>query len=666
MHLVFDPTPRPVTFDRDGPLYPADPPPEPQQPALATPPARKIPPQQPRFFVIGDVHGHLTELIRLFERVHFDPKRDRALFLGDLVGRGPWSAHVVRFVRDMGSSVATCLLGNHELALIKAALRGDRAGRAHVQRVLNHASDANELVAWLRHQPLLAEISVSGHTWACVHAGLHPLRDLAWHRDLARHAEMILQGDDARALHALSEQDTNWESDCGPLGQARDILTRMRYVYGEGFLDYTATQRDAPPDTKPWFAWDDALWKPDVKGGGCVFGHWSALRGECPAQGVYHLDGGVGRAHGRLLALEIGDVKPHAIRRVSHTKHTPSRRMLTQHTPRFPRVRRGDVYLVGGHVRDLLLGMPPRSQHPDWVAVGTSEKDMFALGYKRMSPKMPVFQSPEGEIALARKEHKLSDGHRGFSFDIGPDITLEDDLKRRDLTIHSMAVAKDGTLIDPLGGLTDLSRRILRHNTPAFIEDPLRLYRTLRTWCLLMRHGFRLDPRTHDLLRAILSNADDLQSLATALIAREAQTARTGSWADLWAYALFDMGLPTKCGPTLGAYAARAPFDRRHLASLRWCHPGITIPLVPRKHAALLEAQRIWHHPIHGTLPVPAVRDWLARTDLDDPGLTKDMPDCDARPWVATAKAMQAQDEAERITATAARLAAVFQRQPPV
>ncbi|MDQ6679463.1 MAG: multifunctional CCA addition/repair protein, partial [Pseudomonadota bacterium] len=137
-------------------------------------------------------------------------------------------------------------------------------------------------------------------------------------------------------------------------------------------------------------------------------------------------------------------------------------------------------YVVGGAVRDELLGLPVSDR--DWVVVGSSPAQMRADGYMPVGADFPVFLHPESreEYALARTERKTDAGYHGFAFHAEPDVTLEADLQRRDLTINAMARAADGTLIDPWGGHRDLDARVLRHISPAFAEDPVRILRIAR------------------------------------------------------------------------------------------------------------------------------------------------------------------------------------------
>ena len=138
------------------------------------------------------------------------------------------------------------------------------------------------------------------------------------------------------------------------------------------------------------------------------------------------------------------------------------------------------AYLVGGAVRDRLLGRPVGDR--DWVVVGSSPEAMLAAGFQPVGQDFPVFLHPQTheEYALARTERKSGHGYHGFTFHTSPEVTLEEDLARRDLTINAIAQADDGTLIDPWGGQADLQARVLRHVSPAFAEDPVRILRLAR------------------------------------------------------------------------------------------------------------------------------------------------------------------------------------------
>jgi len=158
------------------------------------------------------------------------------------------------------------------------------------------------------------------------------------------------------------------------------------------------------------------------------------------------------------------------------------------------------IYLVGGAVRDALLGIGKADR--DYVVVGATVQEMLALGYQQVGRDFPVFLHPQSreEHALARTERKTGPGHTGFSFVADPTVTLEEDLARRDLTINAMARADDGSLIDPFNGSNDLEQRILRHVSPAFSEDPLRVLRVARFAARFAHLGFTIADSTMALM----------------------------------------------------------------------------------------------------------------------------------------------------------------------
>ncbi len=180
------------------------------------------------------------------------------------------------------------------------------------------------------------------------------------------------------------------------------------------------------------------------------------------------------------------------------------------------------TYAVGGSVRDELLGLAVQDR--DWVVVGATPEEMARRGFRPVGADFPVFLHPETheEYALARTERKTGPGYKGFTFHAAPEVTLEEDLRRRDLTINAMARAEDGTLVDPHGGKGDLERGVLRHVSEAFAEDPVRILRVAR---FSARFGFEVAPETMALMRRMVEagEADHLvpervwQELARAL-----------------------------------------------------------------------------------------------------------------------------------------------------
>ncbi|MBX6391875.1 MAG: multifunctional CCA tRNA nucleotidyl transferase/2'3'-cyclic phosphodiesterase/2'nucleotidase/phosphatase [Burkholderiales bacterium] len=163
------------------------------------------------------------------------------------------------------------------------------------------------------------------------------------------------------------------------------------------------------------------------------------------------------------------------------------------------------IYAVGGAVRDQLLGMPVKDR--DYVVVGATPEAMIARGFRPVGKDFPVFLHPETneEYALARTERKTGRGYTGFQFYAAPDVTLEQDLARRDLTINALAQDEHGNLIDPYGGLADLRAGILRHVSPAFVEDPVRILRVAR---FAARFGFSVAPETMALMRTMVDNGE--------------------------------------------------------------------------------------------------------------------------------------------------------------
>ncbi|GAB4360505.1 MAG: multifunctional CCA addition/repair protein [Immundisolibacter sp.] len=167
--------------------------------------------------------------------------------------------------------------------------------------------------------------------------------------------------------------------------------------------------------------------------------------------------------------------------------------------------RRFNTYLVGGAVRDRLLGLPVTDR--DYVVVGATPDDLLEAGFKPVGADFPVFLHPQTgeEYALARTERKTGRGYHGFAVSFSPDVTLEEDLQRRDLTINAMAQAADGSVIDPYGGQADLAARRLRHVSPAFAEDPVRILRLARFAARFHRLGFIVADDTQALMRRMVA-----------------------------------------------------------------------------------------------------------------------------------------------------------------
>ena len=183
------------------------------------------------------------------------------------------------------------------------------------------------------------------------------------------------------------------------------------------------------------------------------------------------------------------------------------------------------IYLVGGAVRDSLLGLEAGDR--DWVVVGATQQEMEAQGFKAVGRDFPVFLHPRTgeEYALARTERKSGRGYRGFVVDADPSVTLEQDLQRRDFTLNAIARDEEsGDLVDPCGGMRDIQARVLRHVGPAFVEDPLRVLRAARFMARFAPLGFTLAPETADLMREIAASGE-LEALVPERIWQELRKA---------------------------------------------------------------------------------------------------------------------------------------------
>ena len=209
-----------------------------------------------------------------------------------------------------------------------------------------------------------------------------------------------------------------------------------------------------------------------------------------------------------------------------------------------------EIYLVGGAIRDRLLDLP--SGEKDWVVIHATSSEMKHLGYKQVGKSFPVFIHPETgeEYALARKEVKTGTGYHGFDFDANPDITLEEDLSRRDLTINAIAENKDGEIIDPFNGREDLSNRVLRHISEAFKEDPLRVLRIARFRAKLFNFGFNIADETKELVAKIVAS-DELSSLVPERVWVETEKALNESRFDQYFKTLIEFGAFDQIYPDL-------------------------------------------------------------------------------------------------------------------
>ena len=246
------------------------------------------------------------------------------------------------------------------------------------------------------------------------------------------------------------------------------------------------------------------------------------------------------------------------------------------------------VYLVGGAVRDELLGRPVAER--DWVVVGATPEEMLKAGFRQVGRDFPVFLHPDTneEHALARTERKTGPGYRGFELRYSPDVTLEEDLRRRDLTINAMARDADGTLIDPHDGRSDLEAKRLRHVSEAFNEDPVRILRVARFLARYQPLGFTVAPETLARMRAMAA-AGEADALVPERVWQETDRALGEPAPQAWLRVLHDCGALARIFPELEAlYGVPQP--------PQW-HPeidtGLHIELVLQVAAGLTADPRI-------------------------------------------------------------------------
>ncbi len=239
------------------------------------------------------------------------------------------------------------------------------------------------------------------------------------------------------------------------------------------------------------------------------------------------------------------------------------------------------VYLVGGAVRDRLLGRPVKER--DWVVVGASPEELERQGFVPVGREFPVFLHPDTheEHALARLERKVAPGYRGFTTQFSPDVTLEEDLRRRDLTINAMAETPAGDIVDPYGGRRDLEARLLRHVSESFIEDPVRVLRVARFAARYAQLGFRVAEETVALMRR-MTESGELTALVPERVWQETERALGESRPDVFFETLRECGALQVIFPELAAlYGVPQP--------PRW-HPeidtGVHVMLALRYSAA--------------------------------------------------------------------------------
>ncbi len=208
------------------------------------------------------------------------------------------------------------------------------------------------------------------------------------------------------------------------------------------------------------------------------------------------------------------------------------------------------IFEVGGAIRDELLGLPVKDR--DYVVVGATPEEMIEMGYRPVGRDFPVFLHPDTheEYALARTERKTARGYHGFEFHAAPDVTLEDDLARRDLTINAIARDEEGLLVDPYNGAEDLTAGILRHVGPAFAEDPVRILRVAR---FAARFGFDIAPETLDLAREMVRSGE-ADALVPERVWQEFSKGLMEERPSIMFEVLQETGALTKIAPELSAW----------------------------------------------------------------------------------------------------------------
>ncbi|CAI1748591.1 multifunctional CCA addition/repair protein [Serratia fonticola] len=292
-----------------------------------------------------------------------------------------------------------------------------------------------------------------------------------------------------------------------------------------------------------------------------------------------------------------------------------------------------NIYLVGGAVRDTLLNLPVVDH--DWVVVGATPADLSALGYQQVGKDFPVFLNPQTheEYALARTERKSGQGYTGFTCYAAPDVTLEEDLLRRDLTINAMARSDDGVLVDPYNGKADLDARLLRHVSDAFGEDPLRVLRVARFAARFASLGFTVAPETSALMQQ-MAESGELASLTAERVWKETEKALQSQSPQVYFQVLRDCGALKVLFPEINAlFGVPAP-EKWHPEIDTGVHTLMTLaiatqlsPEVDIRFSALchdlgkgLTPQELWpHHYGHGPAGVRLVEKLCQRLRVPNP-----------------------------------------------
>ncbi len=447
-------------------------------------------------YVVGDIQGCLKPLKKLLREVAFDPGKDVLWSVGDVVNRGPKCLKTLRFLYEMRDSLVM-VLGNHDLHLLAVAAGAKRPSRGDTLDEILEAPDRDDLLNWLRHRPLIHH----EYGYTLVHAGIPPQWSINDAIRRAGEVEDVLRGPDCTAFFRAmyGNEPALWSDDLEGMTRLRVItnyLTRMRYCTADGVLDLESKgplPNLGKQKVSAWFSHPQRKTANDK----ILFGHWASIEGKTDSDFAIGLD--TGCVWGGALSfycLETGQ----------WTRYDCSSGNCDSGPSRFARSKK--TYLVGGAVRDALLGYPVMER--DWVVVGARPQDLIEQGYKQVGKDFPVFLHPEtgDEYALARTERKQGHGYTGFAVNCSPQVTLEEDLLRRDLTINAMAQDSDGNIIDPYGGKRDIQAKLLRHVSEAFVEDPLRVLRTARFAARYAHLGFKVAPETVAVMAEIVGQGE--------------------------------------------------------------------------------------------------------------------------------------------------------------
>lgn len=274
-----------------------------------------------------------------------------------------------------------------------------------------------------------------------------------------------------------------------------------------------------------------------------------------------------------------------------------------------------EIYLVGGAVRDALLGLAVQDR--DYVVVGATAEAMLAAGFRQVGRDFPVFLHPDTgeEYALARTERKAGRGHRGFAFAFSPEVSLEEDLRRRDLTINAMAQDGSGKLIDPYGGQADLAARRLRHVSAAFVEDPLRVLRLLRFAARFAPLGFEIAEETWHLCCQMVASGE-LAELTAERVWQETESALQAAMPERYFQGLVEMKAMTVLTGVEVVHDWQAAANALSAAAARTQNPAARFALWTQGNAALISA-------LQKQLPLPKIySQWLERLQA----VGKDLP----------------------------------------